>query len=280
LKKNGRAEWTLLGIAKRLRMIAKDANIDEPEKVKEYIASKKTSNTYKEGLVQAYDHYVRTNGLTWQKPIFVREENSIKVPTTENIEKLIAYAGPKYSTIISVFKDTGARPCELEKVRLKDIDLEQGIIYLPSRKGSRGRPKKLKPQTLAMLKAYVNRGNFKFDSPIFPSGKQMGNGFRRQRDRLARKIQDPTIRTIRLYDLRHYHATMLYLKTKDIVYCMQEMGHRRLANTLKYVHLVNFKEDEWTSKVARTLSEACSLIDAGFDYVTDMDSVKIFRKRK
>jgi len=49
---------------------------------------------------------------------------------------------------------------------------------------------------------------------------------------------------------------------------------------LKYVHLVNFKEDEWTSKVARTLNEACSLIDAGFEYVTDMEGVKIFRKRK
>lgn len=34
-------------------MISKDTDIDNPEKVKEYIASKKTSNTYKEGSVQA-----------------------------------------------------------------------------------------------------------------------------------------------------------------------------------------------------------------------------------
>jgi len=280
LKKNGRAETTLAGLAKRLRMIAKDTDINDPERVKEYIAAKQTSNTYKEGLVQAYDHYVRINGLQWQKPVYAREENAIKVPTTENVEKLIAYPGPKYSTIISVFRDTGARPCELERVRLKDIDLEQGIIYLPSRKGSKGRPKKLKPQTLAMLKAYINRGCFKFDQPIFPSGKMMGHAFRRQRNRLAKKIGDPTVRMIRLYDLRHYYATMLYLKTKDIVYTQQEMGHRRLTNTLKYVHLVNFKEDEWISKVARTLNEACSLIDAGFEYVTDMEGVKIFKKRK
>ena len=261
-------------------MIAKDTDINDVERVKEYIASKPTSNTYKEGLVQAYDHYVRINGLNWQKPVFVREENSIKVPTTENVEKLIAYAGPKYSTIIAVFKDTGARPCELERVKLKDLDLEQGIIYLPSRKGSRGRPKKLKPQTLAMLKAHVNRGDFKFDSPIFPSGKQMGNGFRRQRNKSAKKIQDQTIRTIRLNDLRHYHATMLYLKAKDIVHCQQEIGHRRLASTLKYVHLINFKDDEWISKVASTVEEACGLIKQGFDYVTDMDTLKIFKKRK
>jgi len=88
-------------------MIAGDTDIDDPERVKEYIAAKQTSNTYKEGLVQAYDHYVRINGLQWEKPVYAREENAIKVPTSENVEKLIAYAGPKYSTIISVFRDTG-----------------------------------------------------------------------------------------------------------------------------------------------------------------------------
>jgi len=49
---------------------------------------------------------------------------------------------------------------------------------------------------------------------------------------------------------------------------------------LKYIDLVNFKEDEWISRVARTLNEACQLIEAGFEYVTEMDGVKIFRKRK
>ncbi len=61
-------------------MIAKDTDIDNPERVKEYIAAKLTSNTYKEGLVQAYDHYVRINGLQWQKPVFVREENASNPP--------------------------------------------------------------------------------------------------------------------------------------------------------------------------------------------------------
>jgi len=32
--------------------------------------------------------------------------------------------------------------------------------------------------------------------------------------------------------------------------------------------------------VAKTLQEACNLIEQGFEYVTEMDGVKIFRKRK
>lgn len=270
----------MLGISKRLKQLARETNLADPEAVREHIANKKVSNSFKEGLATAYNHYVNVNGLKWEKPTYVREEKAIRVPTTENVEKLIAYAGPKYSTIIAVFRDTGARPCELERVRLKDLDLEQGIIYLPPRKGSKGRPKKLKPKTLAMLKRYVAKGKYKLNEPIFPTSNAMTHGFMRQRNKLAEKLQDPTIRMIRLYDLRHYFGTMTYHRTRDIVFTMNEMGHRVIKNTLKYVHLVNFKDDEYICRVARTLKEASQLIESGFEYVTDMDGAKIFRKRK
>jgi hypothetical protein len=35
-----------------------------------------------------------------------------------------------------------------------------------------------------------------------------------------------------------------------------------------------------TCKAAKTLEEAAKLIEAGFEYVTDVDGVKLFRKRK
>jgi len=43
---------------------------------------------------------------------------------------------------------------------------------------------------------------------------------------------------------------------------------------------VNFETDEYVAKVAKTLDEACQLVEAGFEYVTEMDGAKIFRKRK
>lgn len=38
--------------------------------------------------------------------------------------------------------------------------------------------------------------------------------------------------------------------------------------------------DEFTVRLLNTLEEACELVEAGFEYVTDMDGYKIFRKRK
>jgi len=61
---------------------------------------------------------------------------------------------------------------------------------------------------------------------------------------------------------------------------MQLLGHRSITNTLVYTHLIDFKNDEYTSRVAKTIEEARQLIQQGFDYITEMENIKIFRKRK
>jgi hypothetical protein len=73
---------------------------------------------------------------------------------------------------------------------------------------------------------------------------------------------------------------MEYHKTKDILYVMRILGHRSIKNTLKYTQLVNFQNDDYVSKVANTIKEACELVEAGFEYVCDIEETKIFRKRK
>jgi hypothetical protein len=46
------------------------------------------------------------------------------------------------------------------------------------------------------------------------------------------------------------------------------------------VQLISFPEHEFVCKVARTVEEAKTLVESGFDYVTDVDNMKLFRKRK
>ena len=49
---------------------------------------------------------------------------------------------------------------------------------------------------------------------------------------------------------------------------------------LARAQLVEFSDDDYVSRVAKDLEELCQLVEAGFEYVTDMDGVKVFRKRK
>jgi len=61
---------------------------------------------------------------------------------------------------------------------------------------------------------------------------------------------------------------------------MQILGHRNIKNTLVYTQLIKVEEDEYVCKIAKTVEQATELIEAGFDYVCEIDGVKLFRKRK
>jgi len=72
---------------------------------------------------------------------------------------------------------------------------------------------------------------------------------------------------------------MEYHKTKDILHFMR-LGHRSIQNTLRYTQLIEFKDEEYTAKVATSEKEVYVLVEAGFEFVCDYNGSKIFRKRK
>jgi hypothetical protein len=61
---------------------------------------------------------------------------------------------------------------------------------------------------------------------------------------------------------------------------MKVLGHKGIKNTLIYTHLVDFKDNEYICKVAWTIEEAQKLIEAGFEYVCEIQNARLFRKRK
>lgn len=104
--------------------------------------------------------------------------------------------------------------------------------------------------------------------------------FYTQRKRLADKFKNPRLLAIHFHTLRHWKATMEYHRTKDILYVKRLLGHKKINNTMLYTQLVDFKSEEFTTRVATTLKEDRELIEAGFEYVTERDGNKIYRKRK
>jgi integrase len=265
----------------RLRFLARHADLDDPETVKGFIADQTGwSNAYKQGVAYAYNSYVEVNGLRWSLPRFRVEDRLPKIPTEEKINQIIVRARGKYVLVFSILRDTGMRPIELERTRMRDIDLDTGVISVRTAKSGLGRLLKVKAQTLAMLKEYLGKHNFGLNDRPFPKRKRMTGRWVRLRNTFAEKLKDDTFRTIRLYDLRHFVGTMTYHRTRDIIYTQRKLGHRNLKNTMRYVQLIDFEHEEFTSAVARNLQEACQLVEAGFDYITEMDGNKIFRKRK
>ena len=258
-------------------------NLDKPESVNRYLANKKEwKNSFKGTVVNAYLHYVRFNGLSWNKPKFKRSARLPYVPSTEQVNKIIAHSSRKYALIYSILRDTGLRPIELHHLTLRNINLDSGIINPETAKNGRARARalKLKTSTLAMLREYVTKHDFKLDEMMFPDTKIVRHIFIRMRNRLAKRLCEPQLRKFRLYDLRHYYATMLYHRTKDILLVKEKLGHKRLETTLIYTHLIDFQDEEFTVRAVKSVAEASGLIESGFEYVTEMDGIKLFKKRK
>jgi site-specific recombinase XerD len=160
----------------------------------------------------------------------------------------------------------------------KSIDTEQGIINAEGCKHHNSRSFKLKPQTAEMLRKYLTKYT---DNNPFPNPHAMGEAWRDTRRKLARNLNQPELKNIPLRNLRHHFATHKYDQTKDILLVKQLLGHKKIETTMFYTQLITFSDgEEYTCKVAKDIKEATELIEAGFQYVTDMDEMKLFRKRK
>ncbi len=77
---------------------------------------------------------------------------------------------------------------------------------------------------------------------------------------------------------------MEYHITKDIIHVQKVLGHRDIKSTMIYITLENAlfqnASDEFHVKTAETVEEACDPVAVGFECVTFIDGVQIFRKRK
>lgn len=281
MKKEAYAESTIEATGKRLRHLARNCNLANPESVKGFIAQKTCSMAFKESLVEAYTIYCKANGIEWNKPFYERYDKQPKIPTEEKLSMIIADSSRRLGLALSIIRDLGLRPIELTWLKTRDIDLESGVVTVTSAKHCVGRTLKLKTQTLAMLKTYVSQKKLDLNDRLFPiKSSSLSESYRLVRNKLAEKLGEPSIKSIRLYDFRHFKASMEYHKTRDLLYVKTILGHKDLRTTLKYVQLIGFPSEEYHCKTAKTIQEASSLIESGFDYVTDMNGIKLFRKRK
>jgi integrase len=128
-----------------------------------------------------------------------------------------------------------------------------------------------------MLTALPRKSDYVFGYTLM---RVFAQSYSRQRRRIAQKLANPRIRQITFYAFRHWKATMEYHKTKDILHVMQLLGHKNIKNTLIYTQLVTLENGDYVCKTANTVKEASDLIEAGFEYVCDMENARLFRRRK
>ena len=292
LERKGRSENTRIAYEKNLKALALRADLTDSQSVELAIARYKRkngrpiTNNYKSKLCDTYATYCKLNHIEWEKPIYTPEPTTIQPPTQERILMLISAARLEMSIKLDVSAQTGLRPVEIvgEKgLRVGNIHSDQSTVTARITKGCNPRPPLPITKELATrLQTYIADHNLKLNDLLF-SGKPKtyGEEFRRFRNRLAEKLKDQTIRTIRLYDLRHAYATKQLRRTQNCEIVRQLMGHKKLDTTQKYLHLLAGNSGEWLVEGTTDKNRAKELLEADFKYeLTTPDGTMLFRKPK
>jgi len=210
MKKNGYADTTIEATGKRLRHLQKHCNLKEPEEVKGYIANKQCSNAYKESLIETYAILMKSTNQKWKQPFYKRYDKLPKIPTEQKISMLISNARTRMALFLSMSKELGTRPIELTWLKIKDINLENGIVNITSAKHCIGRALKLKTNTLEMLKKIHQHKTLKPKRQTIPNQIRKHKHNRSQtQKRTSRKTPRPnntTDTTIRFQTLLRNHA--------------------------------------------------------------------------
>ena len=279
LKKLGRKETTIKGYGKILNTLAKQTNILNPEAVLEFLAKAPVNETTKHDYAKTLNNFYRYLGISWQIPSYKPLQKIPFIPTEQEIDMLIANTSKTVSALLQLLKETGMRVGEALALKWTDIDFERKTVRITAEKNSLPRILPLSDKCLSMLNRLPKKSE-----KIFPSKPSFDSRFYTQRKRIAHKLCNPRLLKIGFHTLRHWKGTMEYHKTKDIVHVQRLLGHKNIQNTLIYITIENAlftnANDEFHVRTAKTIEEACKLVEVGFEYVTEIDGVKIFRKRK
>jgi len=275
-KKLGLREQTLRTDSKILRFLTKKCDLANSESVLEYLSNCPVSLCRKANLATVYDGFAKHFKMPFQKPYYRREETIPFIPTNEEVEALInRVRNIRHAATLRLLKETGMRIGEACQLSFKDFDFERKTVRVRPEKHSHAREIKLSEKLVGMLQTMFAKKQF------IPTFGAMRRCLERHRKVLAEAQNNPRFLQIHLHTFRHFKATMLYSQTKDILFVQRTLGHKTLQNTLRYTQLIEAQEENgFICKAAKSLEEASKLIEIGFEYVTEIDGTKLFRKRK
>jgi len=109
-----------------------------------------------------------------------------------------------------------------------------------------------------------------FSKPGMPLDHHSRN-FTKQRKRITHKLKNSRLLNISFKTLRQFKGTLEAWRTKDPFHVQEFLRHKNIRNTMRYIHLAQllFKdEQEYLTKVAHNVNEACALIEDGWKYQT------------
>lgn len=185
---------------------------------------------YREVLKQAIKPTLRFAKRPGQLPL---------VLSREEIQGLLdSIVNFKHRLLISLAYGAGLRVSETVALRIRDLDFDQGMVWVRRGKGEKDRVTMLPEKLKTGLKALVERREG--DAYVFESargGKLTTRSAQKIFENALHKTEIKKLATF--HSLRHSFATHLLENGVDIRYVQELLGHQNIRTTQRYTHVTN-----------------------------------------
>jgi integrase len=283
LKKMGRSENTIKTYTKYLELLHKaGAALFDPESTKLTLATHFEDQNTKRLVTYAYDAFLKYHKISWEKPQYRREHKRVFIPTDQELQ-IAVNTGHKKSIVFSLLLyETGARKNEAERLEWTELDRERNKVSIKASKHGNARIVTVSKRLMDLLFSLPKKGKTVFPK-LSVNARQVGFNLRMRN--LARKHNNPRFRKIHFHTFRHCKALREYDKTKSILHVKKVLGHKSIMTTQRYVELYtelygDIKPENYVCETVTTAKEAKKLVEAGFEYVCEIEGEQIFRKIK
>jgi len=153
----------------------------------------------------------------------------------------------------------GLRNSEIFNIRGQDLDFENGLINIPKTKNKKSRKAFMTETVKRILRKYDLKTPGEY---VFKNRKTGGKitaiskTFDRTVDALGlnKGIQDPQ-QKVTFYTLRHTFASWLALQGETLLTIKELMGHKTLAMTMRYAHLIPDKKRQASLNLEKAFNE-------------------------
>lgn len=148
---------------------------------------------------------------------------------------------------------TGARREEALKARWENVDLDNGVWFLPQTKSGKGRYVQLNSEAQSVLRS-LQRAEA---SPwLFPSKRDPAKPIYSPQGAFDRVLTVAGIEHLRLHDLRHSHASLAINAGVSLSVIQALLNHQSPIQTMRYSHLMNSTLRNASESVADAVNKA------------------------
>lgn len=199
-------------------------------------SSSQTVNSYLQAILFYYREVCQTDVRF--RCSFAKRSKRLPVTLThaEVLRLLSVIKNPKHKLMVALAYGAGLRVSELMKIRVRNVDFDDNIIYVSEGKGKKDRltllPEILRPD---LQKAVTG----KYPTDVLFASERGGQ-------LTSRSIQQVFARALRssgitkcatFHSLRHSFATHVLEQGTDIRFIQKLLGHANIRTTQRYTHV-------------------------------------------